>query len=174
MAPPLDYEPSIAPAAFAAGWRQKFRSQPQRVPSTYSLPNDDCPFEYVDQPLNTEANDVTGNEVDRQRIESDNLTADSSSLALPDLDNLRQHSPEVIMALGGTFIRQAMDEQIRQQDVWNDGIQRQMEAIVEHYRKIDALEAQVAALQAKLDVLCGDKEAANAGRRSGGRRRQAP
>ena len=106
MAPPPDYEPSIAPAAFAAGWRETFRSQPQRGSSIYSFPDDDCPFEYDDQPLNAEANDVTGNEVDRQRTESDNWAAEPPSLALPDLDNLRQHSPEVLMAVGGTFIRQ--------------------------------------------------------------------
>lgn len=43
---------SIAPAAFAAGWREKFRSQPRQVFSIYSLPDNDCPFEYDDQPLN--------------------------------------------------------------------------------------------------------------------------
>jgi hypothetical protein len=67
-----------------------------------------------------------------------------------------------------------MDEQIKQQDVWNDDMQQQMEAIMEHYQKIDALEEKVAALQAKLDVVCGNKEGPNEGRRSGGRRRQAP
>jgi polyhydroxyalkanoate synthesis regulator phasin len=63
-----------------------------------------------------------------------------------------------------------MDEQIKQQDVWNNHMQQQMEAIMEHYQRIDALEEKVAALQAKLDVVCGNKEGANEGRRSGGRR----
>lgn len=67
-----------------------------------------------------------------------------------------------------------MDKQIKQQDVWNDDMQQRMEAILEHYQKIDSLEEQVAALQAKLDILCGNKEEANAGRRTGGRRHQAP
>jgi hypothetical protein len=48
MAPLLDYEPSIALAAFAAAWREKFRSEPRHVSSIYSLPDDDCPFEYDD------------------------------------------------------------------------------------------------------------------------------
>lgn len=67
-----------------------------------------------------------------------------------------------------------MDAQIKQQDVRNDDMQQQMEAITEHYQKIDALEEKVAALQAKLDAVSGNKEGANEGRRSGGRRRQAP
>jgi hypothetical protein len=67
-----------------------------------------------------------------------------------------------------------MDEQIKQQDVWNDDMQQQMEAIMEHYPKIDALEEKMVALQAKLDVVCGNKKGANEGRRSGGPRRQAP
>ena len=65
MAPPLDYEPSIAPAAFAAAWREKFRSQPRNVSSIYSLPDEDGPFEYDDQPLDNKGDNVTGNEVDR-------------------------------------------------------------------------------------------------------------
>jgi hypothetical protein len=72
IAPLPDYEPSIAPGAFAAGWREKFRSQPRQVSSIYSLPVNDCPFEYGDQPLNNNTDNVTGNEVDRQRTESDN------------------------------------------------------------------------------------------------------
>lgn len=106
MAPPPDYEPSIAPAAFAAGWRETFRSQPRHVSSIYSLPDDDCPFEYDDQPLHNEVDNVTGNGVDRQRTECDNWVAGSPSLALPDLDNLEQHSPQVSLALAGTFIRE--------------------------------------------------------------------
>jgi hypothetical protein len=49
---------------------------------------------------------VTGNEVDRQHTESNDWAAGSPSLALSDLDNLEQHSPQVSMALAGTFIRQ--------------------------------------------------------------------
>jgi hypothetical protein len=67
-----------------------------------------------------------------------------------------------------------MDEQIKQQDDWNDGMRQQMEAIVKYYQKIDVLEEQVAALQAKLDVMCGREEGANEGRRLGSRRRKAP
>lgn len=64
-----------------------------------------------------------------------------------------------------------MDEQIRQQDVLNESLQGTMEDLGEKYNKVDALEERVAALQAKLDVLCENKEGSNAGRRSGGRRR---
>lgn len=106
MAPPPDYEPSIAPAAFAAAWREKFRSQPRNVSPIYSLPDEDCPFEYDDQPLHNKADNVAGNEVNRQRTESNDWAAGSPSLALSDLDNLEQHSPQVSMALAGTFIRQ--------------------------------------------------------------------
>lgn len=67
-----------------------------------------------------------------------------------------------------------MDEQIKQQDVWNNHMQKQIETIMERYQRLDALEEKVAGLQAKLDVVCGNKEGANEGRRSGGRRRQAP
>jgi hypothetical protein len=67
-----------------------------------------------------------------------------------------------------------MNEQLKQQDIWNEDMQQQMEATMEHYQKIHALEEKVAALQAKLDVVCGNKEGANEGRRSGGRKRQAP
>jgi hypothetical protein len=106
MAPPPDYEPSIAPAAFAAAWREKFRSQPLHVSSIYSLPDDDCPFEYDNQPLHNVANNVAGNGFDRQRTECNNWPAGSPSLDLPDLDTLEQDSPQVSLALAGTFIRQ--------------------------------------------------------------------
>ena len=67
----------------------------------------------------------------------------------------------------------AIDEQIKQQDVWNNHMQEQIEAIMEHYQRLDALEEKMAGLQAKLDIACGNKDGANEGRRSGGRRRQA-
>ena len=103
MAPPPDYEPSLAPAEFTTGWREKLRSQPQQASPTYSLTDDDCPFEYADQPLDNEAVNATGNEVDRQRHD---WAGGSPSLALPDLDNLEHNSPEVSMALASTFLRQ--------------------------------------------------------------------
>jgi hypothetical protein len=106
MAPPPDYEPSIAPAAFAAAWREKLRSEQRHVSSIYSLPDDDCPFEYDDQPLNINADNATENDVCRQRTESNEWDAGSPSLALSDLDNLEQHSSQVSMALAGTFMRQ--------------------------------------------------------------------
>jgi hypothetical protein len=67
-----------------------------------------------------------------------------------------------------------MDEQIKQQDVWNNHMQQQMEAIMEYHQRLDALEEKMAGLQAKLDVVCGNKDGANEGSRSGGHRRQAP
>lgn len=63
-----------------------------------------------------------------------------------------------------------MDEQIKQQDVLNESLQSTMEALGEKYNGIDALEERVAELQTKLEAL---GESSNAGRRSGGRRRQA-
>ncbi|KAJ5453905.1 uncharacterized protein N7458_004861 [Penicillium daleae] len=146
MALPPDYEPSIALAAFTAAWRKKFRPQPRQSSSIYSLPDDDCPFENDDQPQHYQANNETRNEVDCQRSESEDPATGPPSLALPDLDDLEQQSPEVSMALAGTFMREAMDKQIKQQDVWNDDMQQRMEAILEHYQKIDSLEEQVAAL----------------------------
>jgi hypothetical protein len=66
-----------------------------------------------------------------------------------------------------------MDEQIKQQDVLNESLQSTMEALGERYNGIDALEERVAELQTKLDALGENQEGSNAGRRSGGRRRQA-
>lgn len=106
MAHPPNYEPSIAPAAFAAAWREKFRSEQRHGSSIYSLPDDDCPFDYDDQPLHDNADNVTENDVGRQPTESNEWVAGSPSLALSDLDNLEQHSPQVSMALAGTFMRQ--------------------------------------------------------------------
>lgn len=67
-----------------------------------------------------------------------------------------------------------MNEQLKQQDVWNEDMQQQMEVTLEYHQKIHALEEKVAALQAKLDDVCSNKERAGEGRRSGGRKRQAP
>lgn len=106
MAPPPDYEPSIAPASFVASWREKLRSQPRQTSPIHSIPDDDCPFEYDDQPLPGEADKLSVNDADRQRVEDGNWAPGSPSVALSDLGNLQQHSPEVSMALAGTMIRQ--------------------------------------------------------------------
>lgn len=107
MAHPPDYEPSIAPAGFAAAWREKFSKRPRQPPSIYSLPDDDCSFEYDDQPLFSEAEHAAVDGTDRQRARNHDHAVDTSSLFVPsDLNNLDQHSPEVTMALAGTFIRQ--------------------------------------------------------------------
>ncbi|KAJ5414984.1 hypothetical protein N7509_000082 [Penicillium cosmopolitanum] len=172
------YEPSIAPASFVASWRKKLRTQPRQTSSIYSIPDNDCPFEYDDEPLHKEADEVF-DDADGQVAEDNNWAPNSPSVVLSELDNLEQQLPEVSMALAGTMIRQldsqvqAMDEQIKQQDVLSESLQNTMEALGERYNGIDALEERVAELQTKLDALGENQEGSNAGRRSGGRSRQA-
>lgn len=49
-----------------------------------------------------------------------------------------------------TLAVRLMDKKFGQQDAWNSRMQRHMEAAVERHHKLDLLEKQVAALQAKL------------------------
>lgn len=105
MASPPYYEPSIAPASFVANWRKKLRTQPQQASSIYSIPDDDCPFEYDDETLHKEA-DENFDDPDGQVAEDDNWAPNAPSVALSEFDNLEQQPPEVSMALAGTMIRQ--------------------------------------------------------------------
>jgi hypothetical protein len=99
------YEPSIAPASFLASWRKKLSTQLRQTSSIYSIPDDDCPFEYDDEPLHKEAEKVF-DDADGQVAEDNNWAPNSPSVALSEFDNLEQQLPEVSMALAGTMIRQ--------------------------------------------------------------------
>lgn len=104
MASPPDYEPSIAPASFVASWRERLRSQLQQIPSHSSV-DDDCPYEYEEQPLSEDAYNRSTNDFDCPRVEDYSCVPSCASVAPSDLDNL-QRSPEVSVALAGTMIRQ--------------------------------------------------------------------
>jgi hypothetical protein len=63
-----------------------------------------------------------------------------------------------------------MDEKIQQQHLLKDMLKGKIEVLEQGLSKIDALVAQVAALQAKLDDL-GNQRDSYTGRKSGSRRR---
>ena len=100
-----DYEPSIAPASFVANWRKKLKSQPRQTSPIYSIPDEDCSFEYDDQPLDEEAGEALNGD-GHQAAENNDWAPDSSHVALSEFDDLQQESYEVSKALAGTMIRQ--------------------------------------------------------------------
>jgi hypothetical protein len=106
MAPPTDYDPNIAPAAFVAGWRQRFRSKPSQTSSAYTLPKVDCHVEHDTQPDQPQAVLPTDIDVDCEQAVNDWVLGSAKGVTLPDLKDLQHAPPEVWMALAGTIIRQ--------------------------------------------------------------------
>ncbi|KAJ5288106.1 hypothetical protein N7478_003792 [Penicillium angulare] len=167
----FEYEPSIAPATFTATWRENFNSQQQQASSVYSSPvspasdaGEDCAFEYDVQ---SPGSPRDGDYVAAEEAENTDWEHASPSLALNGIDDLQRDTSEVSIALVGTFIRdpdlgvRLMDKKFGQQDAWNGRIQKYMEDALETHHKIDLLEKQVAALQAKLSALNNNKKTAH-------------
>lgn len=106
MAPLNDYDPSIAPAAFVAGWRQRLKSRPSQTSSAYNLPMVDCHVEYDNQPGQHRAISPTDIDANCEDAVNDWASGSARGVILSGLKDLQHHPPEVWMALAGTIIRQ--------------------------------------------------------------------
>lgn len=134
MAPDPDYEPSIAPAAFAAGWRAKFKSHPRlSVVAPSDRSDDDCPFEYEELLRNGEGH-LTTDELYHEPQDDSGWAMGSPARcmpAMPRVGDWQHSSSNASIALVGTNIKKYVPRhQIKTRELSRYSLDIQMQSVL--------------------------------------------
>ncbi|KAJ5291547.1 hypothetical protein N7478_000798 [Penicillium angulare] len=166
---PLEQEQIFTPTDFSANWRQMFPSATHRR-SIYSIPlsettsqQADCPFEYEIERPQEDTFTETANE-EQHYLKETGAASYAFAEGGANVKSFQKSVPSVTGDLLDTFttLKREMEEQFQKQEIWNENVQREMEALATGYGRLREMESTVNNLEDQVKAISRRKNVVSA------------